>query len=863
LSAGLRSSPLQRAARALRPGDWLPLAASAALPCLPFLPLLLGGDSLWFRDFSLYFVPMKTLLVDLWREGQVPLWDPYLRNGLPFLANPQAGVFYPPSLVLVAFGVEPGLTLFILLHLAAAGAGFHLFLREARLPPLAALLGSIGFALGGYVASLINVLNNLQAAVWIPWILLFALRACRRPGLSSWVGLVVSIALALLGGELELAALGVGLGLASALALGPADATAAGPLRLRLRGAGLVAAAAAAATALVAVQLLPTAELLRESVRRGGLSFDLAAADSFAPASLFSLAFPRPALPGTAGGGADATVEMPWLLSAYGGIAVVCLAVLGVSGPRRRWTLFWCTAALVGVLLALGGHSVVFRIAYELVPPFRSLRYPEKFLLLPALALPALAAAGLERVLSGGVSRSGIAAGAAVIVLCGAGSLLWMVDPARPDPARAAAAGGVALAAAAGVLLLARSRRLGRRPASVSLCVLAALDLGIAARAVNPSVPWRFYESSWAARVLEREGGDRTTFRIRSSPLSADMEQVAVVREARLFSNHYFFQESLAPNLGQLYGYLEQDGMAGIETQGAADLIDALVARDPRAGLRLLRLMGVQYVVTSFPLPAEDVVTVALHDDLPVAVVRLRGPLARAYLASGWEVVADSRAALERALAEDFPAGEKVVLDRAPPEFAGGATPARGARRVSRTDESPRSRSGGGPAEGGAGVVHRALWEPAAARFEVELARAGLLVVTDSYYPGWDARLDGRPAPLLRANGYQRAVAVPAGRHSVELRYRPASFTAGAAVSLVSVLLFAGLIARPPGRRACRGGSRPGPSGEREGGVRGAGGRLAGLGGERDGWRQDGREIGREGEPDSERGVSAPAKSGG
>ena len=62
----------------------------------------------------------------------------------------------------------------------------------------------------------------------------------------------------------------------------------------------------------------------------------------------------------------------------------------------------------------------------------------------------------------------------------------------------------------------------------------------------------------------------------------------------------------------------------------------------------------------------------------------------------------------------------------------------------------------------------------------------GLLVLTDLWYPGWSAEADGSPAPLYRADGYLRAVALPAGAHRVVFRYRPLSFHAGAVVSLLA-----------------------------------------------------------------------------
>jgi hypothetical protein len=78
----------------------------------------------------------------------------------------------------------------------------------------------------------------------------------------------------------------------------------------------------------------------------------------------------------------------------------------------------------------------------------------------------------------------------------------------------------------------------------------------------------------------------------------------------------------------------------------------------------------------------------------------------------------------------------------------------------------------------------------------------GLVVLTDAFHPGWEARVDGEPAPLLRANLAFRGVPVPAGSHEVELRYRPATFRRAAALSLA--LLAAGIAVawRDPFRRA-------------------------------------------------------------
>jgi uncharacterized membrane protein YfhO len=72
-----------------------------------------------------------------------------------------------------------------------------------------------------------------------------------------------------------------------------------------------------------------------------------------------------------------------------------------------------------------------------------------------------------------------------------------------------------------------------------------------------------------------------------------------------------------------------------------------------------------------------------------------------------------------------------------------------------------------------------------------DLDAPGLLVLSEVYYPGWKAYVDGRETKVLRANYVMRAVALPRGKHIVEFRYDPLSFRIGA---VITVLSFAGLL---------------------------------------------------------------------
>jgi len=83
------------------------------------------------------------------------------------------------------------------------------------------------------------------------------------------------------------------------------------------------------------------------------------------------------------------------------------------------------------------------------------------------------------------------------------------------------------------------------------------------------------------------------------------------------------------------------------------------------------------------------------------------------------------------------------------------------------------------------------IYEPSRVVLNVDAASDALLVLSDLYYAGWRAAVDGRPADILRANYLVRAVAVPAGRHTVSFVYEPASFKAGMAASLAGGLAIA------------------------------------------------------------------------
>ena len=131
---------------------------------------------------------------------------------------------------------------------------------------------------------------------------------------------------------------------------------------------------------------------------------------------------------------------------------------------------------------------------------------------------------------------------------------------------------------------------------------------------------------------------------------------------------------------------------------------------------------------------------------------------------------AEDGAAREAVLARPFNPARTVVLDRDLERPLAGPEPPRD-QKVSFVEYSPQR-----------------------LEMQVELTDDAILVLSETYHPGWQATLDGAPVPVYRANLAFRAVEVPAGEHRLVMSFQPQSFHAGMALSLVSLVVTAGLI---------------------------------------------------------------------
>lgn len=389
------------------------------LTLTPFLFVWLQGHL--FYDFDMTFItaPIEDLFARYQRRGELPLWAPEIQGGYPLLAISHLGFFYPLHAALRMF--LPGvLTLNISLafHALLAAGGMYALLRQERLTPSAAAIGSLAFTGTGFLVGHLYLTNVLLPLSWIPlnlWLLGSWLKTGRALALG---GLSVAVALQILLGQPQAALIGVVM-----LALFSLSHLAFAPRRTVWRLFPLVPAAALSLV-LAYAQIRPTLDIVPYSDRADALLANELYEFSFPLYHVVSWVFPHAfGYRESYIGGKNETELASWF-----GVSVLLLAAGGLLTPTRsrgRLRLFGVLLMGVALLLASGEHSPLYRYLVE-HQWVTSLAIPARWMLLFVVAVALFAAHGSEMLFSAArkEKRSIILLAAALVTLLFAAGFL-------------------------------------------------------------------------------------------------------------------------------------------------------------------------------------------------------------------------------------------------------------------------------------------------------------------------------------------------------------------------------------------------------------------------------------------------------
>lgn len=376
-------SPVERAtaAGAFLTPDRVAVAVLALLITLLFADVLVGVNSLYLRDITHYYYPVRHAVREVVLGGEFPWWLRTFSAGQPLAANPEHEVFYPLTWLILLPDYDFAFHLFIVVHMLIGAAAMYALLRSMRCRPPAAFLGALSFVLGGVFLSYLVLLPYLASAAWLPAVCLFARRYLLHRARRDLALAALSLGVMIVIGE-PTTILQTGF-LLGAYAL----------YRTGLRGVAMVALICVAALLVGAVQALPAADHARDSVRARGFPFPEVTDFSTPPARLAELFFSD--LLGEKRGALYGVRRAPFLYSIYPGMLVAGLTLGGIIARVRGWPLVLALIA-VSVLLAMGSHTPLWRLLYD-IGVARSLRFPEKFILTGAFAMTVFAARVFDR----------------------------------------------------------------------------------------------------------------------------------------------------------------------------------------------------------------------------------------------------------------------------------------------------------------------------------------------------------------------------------------------------------------------------------------------------------------------------------
>jgi hypothetical protein len=791
VAAGPPAAPVRRLAVALAGPGLIVVSVLIALRGFAFADLMSNQHP----DILSFWLPRSCFLGRSLAAGHVPLWNPFEMAGTPFAADPQSGWLYLPAMLTSwSFGCGGGLRAFIVLQPILAGLGLFWFLRREDLGRVPATMGGLSLAM---MIAATNVAISLPFAgtlAWTPFVLVGAsgyLRAERWSRRLAWLALA-----AFAWGQVASAHMSHGLLMCSGLAFAYLVATS---IRQVREGRRSVAMAATLSVGFIVVLplanvaiLWPRLALIARSSLRGGyaslggtLAHAAGVEDRPLPTNGVWSGWPFGigATPGT-----------------YAGAALLLLVPAALRSRRHRpLTLAILIAGVVGYALTLNlfvgaawFRNLILRLPFGDV----YLHNPGRLRYLELLVVPVLGAVGLQ----GFIDR--LPSPREAWWWLGGTAALFLALPLvlGANPVRFVI---LTIGIAVAVPVLWRLRR-GRRWALLALpAVLAAELLGNALWASayqggtvyvglqsgeHPNLPaqplrWpdvklsRYLSRGTLARYLEQQGPD-------------DGRYLAWIPPAAYYNKGYLFTQG--PNdwpallLGRalLFGLDDTLGYSPIQlprywsyiraTNRYPVFYNASVLQLPE--MADVRLFGIRYLLLPKGIaptyPGRGVPTVpgqVVASERGYDLYEVQGWQPRASVVPHWTEVADGVQALRAVQEPGFNPAIQAVVEQDP-----GIPPA--------------------PAAAPSGRATYREVRPEDVRVSVHAEAPSLVVIRNAWDRGWSATVDGKPVPVLRADYFLQAVAVPEGDHEIRLTYTDPTIGRGIATSaLVWGLLGLGL----------------------------------------------------------------------
>jgi len=711
------------------------------VPQLPHKPI---GDDV-FRQV----IPFKRLAIQEMTQGRWPLWNPYGGAGQPLLATIHSAYLNPFSYLLLLGGKDAGWAWYVLAQMMLTGVMFFWLMSLIGLTTGGALVATASLLLSGFMVIRLEygVYGYAMASLAALGCGAELLRARRAFGLvitslATWF-LLFTVQPQIFTYVLVFAVLY-------------------GAVRLwgRPRDVVVYGAGIAIGIGLSAPQILPMFELYRASNVTTDASRFIFDRFLLPAAHIITLGIPN--YFGNAAtynwwGRGDFVQTMLTM-----GLIPVFLGAYAVF-RRKRDPLVTLLAGTIGITVFLTIDSPFTRWFYTLPLPIISTNIPSRMFIVTTFAASILAGIGFMRFVRERSKLGSLVLFSAIPAFLGIATfLLWRTGapcPVEVPTCRVSALRNTLLEIAVFLAFAASAhafRRHGRIFVTLSLLILVGVGL-YNAQKILPFSESRYVMPEHALLTFLRSRAPERVVGIGTAAFATDFSAEYRYMDANYYDPLYIRR------YGELVSYANTgDSIRGLSRSDVSVVSDATPSAETAfrreqfwdaAGVSALVVRQGEYNPCRPANPFKSRNCPVLWEDANWQVVARETALPRAYVVSTIVPVSDNRMLLSR------------MFDPAT-DLSGTAfveVPIHGIQ-------------GTGSAKGYAAITS---YETDRVTVEVEAAHAALLVLSDTYFPGWHATVDGTERTVYRTNYAFRGVVVPQGRHTVVFRYEPASFRAG------------------------------------------------------------------------------------
>ena len=791
----LTSSDRLRAAGGLQAAAWSHRTFALCVACL--VVVAASAFARWQIDGTVvpwdsknHFYPMFRFLGDALRHGTLPLWNPYHFSGYPAVADPQSLIFTPSMMLFALIAPDASMRVFdavIMGHLALGGTGMLGLARRWRWHPAAGLLAGLVFMLGGAASSRLQHTGMIISYAWFPLALWSLQTALDRRSYRLAIAAGLLAALMALGRDQVAYLLCLTLAGAAFRQAFRSGATLA-YLRARLP---IMACAGLVTLACMIVPILLTLQFVHDS-NRPGIAFGMALEGSLDPINLLTLFSPDifgsldriydywgPGAATAAGNDwTDRTID--YLFA--GTLPVTLVLWHGLAGGRllERGARYFVLLFAGACLYALGRHTPVFSLTFDWVPGVSLYRRPADATFLMNIAFALCAGYLLQRFIKEGLPRlpisralpQSIVWASSLATLIGAGILVgrglaFAREAGHLDGSLAHLTASAGASAATALALVVFRGRRSRSHVALALVAGTACQL-IWRNAASPlnAEPASTYSAYTGLYPDEARG---------LAVLQADLARREAAGEHPrveiLGVNGSWQNASMVFKLENTVGYnplriADYERAVGPGESAVDPNLRIFPGTFRGYGSRLGSLLGLDYLVLGekitdlprhFPRPRASLLFAGDH----FYVYRLdREAAPRVYVAARAKPV-DSDAIIDDGTIPEVAVGSDALVDQDDVGLL---------RDKTLLDPAPSS--GASSPHAGATITR---YDDDKVTVAVDNPGPGILVLHDIAYPGWSVRVDGKPAPILRANLIFRGVEVSAGHHTVEFAFHPFS----------------------------------------------------------------------------------------